>query len=63
MAKFVFILFSALFFQHQQKKSSHVHGLVRLKMYEKNELLIMLSSPAEVLGFEYRAKTKKEASF
>ena len=63
MAKFVFILFSAFVFSASAKNlSSHVHGLVRLEMaYEKNELLIMLSSPAEsFLGFEYKAKTKKE---
>lgn len=41
---------------------AHVHGAVNLDIaVEKNEVLFMLSGPAEsFLGFEYRAKTAKE---
>lgn len=41
---------------------AHTHGVVSLDMAtEKNELLVMLNSPAEsFLGFEYRPKTKLE---
>ena len=63
MAKLLILFFLGIVFSASAKNlSSHVHGLVRLEIaYEKNELLIMLSSPAEsFLGFEYKAKTKKE---
>ena len=41
---------------------AHVHGSVRLDIaVEKNQLLVLLNTPAEsFLGFEYKAKTKKE---
>ena len=40
----------------------HVHGVVDLDIAaENNQILIMLKSPADsFLGFEYKAKTKKE---
>ena len=42
--------------------SAHVHGSVHLDIAtDKNQLLVMLKSPSEsFLGFEYKAKSKKE---
>lgn len=44
---------------------SHVHGSVHFDIAtDKNQILVMLKSPAEsFLGFEYRAKTKDEKMF
>jgi len=63
--KYAALFFLSLFIiqpTYAQNLSAHVHGSVHLDIAtDKNQLLVMLKSPSEsFVGFEYKAKTKKE---